>query len=96
MTQVEVAVAAAAAAVAISGQGNQIVLDFSSLREALQLWKPWSDGKKRSEVATAFHEAFHAAGVCLQVKVQGRLIASLGGDQMTGLLLPLLGHHPAT
>ncbi|MCC6345515.1 MAG: hypothetical protein IT166_25170 [Bryobacterales bacterium] len=76
--------------VTVSGEGKQIVIDFPSLGEALSLWKPWGDGKRRTEIAAALHETLAAAGLCLELRVQGKPVAMLGGEEMSGLALRLL------
>jgi hypothetical protein len=79
--------------VTVLGDGKQIVLDFPSLGEALQLWKPWGDGKSRSEISRLLHEALIAAGLSLEVRVQGKAVASFGGDEISGLALRFLERH---
>jgi len=76
--------------VVVLGDGKQIVLDFPSLGEALQLWKPWGDSKRRSDISQRLHEALAAAGLSLEVRVQGKAVASFGGAQIKGLALRLL------
>ncbi len=78
------------AGVSVVGDGNQIVLDFSSLGEALQLWKPWSDGQRRTEITELLHRALSSAGLSLEVRVQGKPVAQLGGSHMSGIALRLL------
>lgn len=79
--------------VQVHGEGRQIVLDFPSLSAALQLWKPWSDGKRREEITDLLHQALAAAGLSLEVRVQGKPVALLGGASKQGLALQLLGQH---
>ncbi|MCC6364557.1 MAG: hypothetical protein IT165_13620 [Bryobacterales bacterium] len=78
--------------VTVSGEGRQIVIDFPSLGEALSLWKPWGDGKRRAEIVEALHETLAAAGLSLELRVQGKPVALLGGEEMSGLALRLLCH----
>jgi hypothetical protein len=77
--------------VRVHGEDNRIILDFDSLGEALQLWKPWCDGKRRTEITQLLHQALHGAGLCLEVRVQGRCVMTLGMAQASGLALQLLG-----
>ncbi|MBI3209097.1 MAG: hypothetical protein HYZ37_09390 [Candidatus Solibacter usitatus] len=77
----------------IDGESKHIVLEFPSLGDALQLWKPWNDGKSREEITKMLHAALQAAGVSLEVRVQGKPIATLGGDGMSGLAIRLLAQH---
>lgn len=79
--------------VVVLGDRKQIVLDFPSLGEALQLWKPWGDGKRRTEITQRLHEALIVAGLSLEVRVQGKAVASFGGDQIRGLALRFLERH---
>ena len=69
-------------AVKVHSEGNQIVLDFETLADALRLWKPWSDAVRRLEVTEVLHRGLAAAGLNLQLRVQGRPVADLGGDEI--------------
>lgn len=74
----------------ILGDGKHIVLDFPSLGDAMSLWKPWGDGNKRTEITAMMHQALAAAGLSLEVRVNGKAVVQLGGTEMTGLMLALL------
>lgn len=80
----------------VTEDGKQIVLDFPTLAEALGMWKPWADARRRGEAAEVLHRAMAAAGVVLQLRVQGQPVASLGGSEMTGLMLRLLQAAPSS
>lgn len=77
--------------VQVSGSGRQIVVDFPSLSEALQFWKPWNDARRRAEITDVLHQALNSAGLSLEVRVQGKAVALLGGAEKAGLILQLLG-----
>ncbi len=77
-------------AVQVNGEGKQIVLEFPSLGEALQFWKPWTNAKHREQATGTLHEALRHAGVSLELRVQGKTVAHLGESGMSGLLLRLL------
>lgn len=79
-------------AVSITGEGKHIVLEFPSLGEALQFWKPWAQARRREQVTDMLHEALRNAGVSLELRVQGKAVALLGESGMSGLLLRLLRH----
>lgn len=74
----------------IHGEGNRIVLEFDSLADALKLWKPWGDRIRRLEVTDLLHEALASAGISLELRVQGKSVAELGGEAKTGLALRLI------
>ncbi|MBI4908036.1 MAG: hypothetical protein HY820_30705 [Acidobacteria bacterium] len=76
--------------VTITGEGKHIVLEFPSLGEALQFWKPWAKAKSREQITGMLHEALRNAGVSLELRVQGKAVALLGVSGMSGLLLRLL------
>lgn len=76
-------------------EGNLIVLDFATLPEALQLWKPWADARRRAEMTDMIHEALSAAGLGLEVRVQGKTVAHLGEPEKAGLILGLVGNGAA-
>lgn len=76
--------------VKIAGLGKRIILDFPNLAGALKLWQPWSDKRRRAEVTGSIHLALRAAGLSLEIRVQGKSVALLGGEQMSGLALQLL------
>ena len=73
------------------GDSRQIVLEFPTLHDALQLWKPWSDGQKRREITQLLHQALTGAGLTLELRVQGRPVARLGTGELSGVALALLG-----
>ncbi|MBL8220690.1 MAG: hypothetical protein JNL62_15775 [Bryobacterales bacterium] len=77
--------------IAITGGSKQIVLEFPTLQDALQLWKPWAGGQKRREFTQMLHEALSGAGVSLEVRVQGKAVVKLGNGELSGLALALLG-----
>lgn len=72
-------------------EGKVMVLDFPSLPEALQLWNPCGDSRRRLEVADLLHQMLTSAGLSLDVRVQGKSIGHFGLPQKTGLILGLLG-----
>jgi len=78
-------------AITVSGDGKQIVLDFPNLGEAMKLWKPWADSRRRVEITEMLHQALTGAGLSLVLRVQGKQVACLGGEEKTGLALRLLG-----
>lgn len=71
-------------------EGNLIVLDFATLPEALQLWKPWTDARRRAEITDILHEALASAGLSLEVRVQGKTVVHLGEPEKAGLILGLV------
>jgi len=75
----------------VHGEDNRIVLDFASLGDALQLWKPWGDSRRRTEITQLLHQALNGAGLSLDVRVQGKSVIILGTGQISGLALQLLG-----
>jgi hypothetical protein len=77
--------------IAITGDNRQIVLDFPTLQDALQLWKPWNGGPKRREITQLLHESLSAVGVSLELRVQGKPVARLGTGELSGVALALLG-----
>ena len=77
--------------IAINSDSKQIVLEFSTLRDALQLWKPWNDGQKRREITRLLHQALAGAGISLELRVQGKPVANLGIGELSGVALSLLG-----
>lgn len=77
-------------AVKVHSEGTQIVLDFETLADALRLWKPWTDAVRRLEVTEVLHRGLAAAGLSLQLRVQGRTVADLGGEEKSGIALRLL------
>ncbi|MBL8233044.1 MAG: hypothetical protein JNL98_31390 [Bryobacterales bacterium] len=74
----------------VHGEGNRIVLDFESLADALKLWKPWGDRLRRLQVTDLLHEALSSAGVSMELRVKGKPVAELGGDEKSGLALRLI------
>ncbi len=72
-------------------EGKVVVLDFPSLPEALQMWKPCADSRRRREMTDMLHQMFACAGVSLDVRVQGKSVGHLGLPEKTGLILGLLG-----
>ncbi|MFN7936693.1 MAG: hypothetical protein U0R19_25450 [Bryobacteraceae bacterium] len=74
-----------------AGDNRQIVLEFPTLQDALQLWKPWSDGQKRREITQLLHQALTGAGLSVELRVQGRPVARLGSGELSGAALALLG-----
>jgi hypothetical protein len=78
-------------AAGIQDQPNCIILEFGSLGEALSLLKPWPSAERRASALKALHELLHTAGLLMEVRVQGRVVAELGGSTRNGLLVRLLG-----
>ncbi|MCS7025528.1 MAG: hypothetical protein NZV14_12075 [Bryobacteraceae bacterium] len=74
----------------VFGEGNRIILDFETLADALRFWKPWGDCMRRVEVTELLHNALSSVGVSLELRVQGKSVAELGGDVKSGLALRLI------
>lgn len=72
-------------------EGKVVVLDFASLPEALQMWKPWNDPRRRAESTEVLHQMLSSAGLGLEVRVQGKAVGRFGLPEKTGLILSLLG-----
>jgi hypothetical protein len=53
-------------------------------------WKPWTQAKRREQVADLLHAALQSAGVSLEFRVQGKVVALLGECGMSGLVVRLL------
>ncbi|MBL8173374.1 MAG: hypothetical protein JNK48_01805 [Bryobacterales bacterium] len=77
--------------IAIAGDNKQIVIEFPTLQDALQLWKPWGGGQKRREITQLLHESLSSAGISLELRVQGKAVAHIGSGELSGLALALLG-----
>lgn len=77
--------------VAINGEGSCIVLDFPTLQDALQLWKPWNGATKRREITNLLHQALAGAGLSLELRVKGKPVAHFGSGELSGAALALLG-----
>ncbi len=72
-------------------EGKVMILDFPSLPEALQMWKPMADPRRRREMTEMLHQMFASAGLTLEVRVQGKSVGHLGLPDKAGLLFGLLG-----
>lgn len=71
-------------------EGKVMILDFPSLPEALQMWKPCPDSRRRREMTEMLHQMFSSAGVTLEVRVQGKPVGHLGPPEKAGLIFGLL------
>jgi hypothetical protein len=80
----------------VEGAGNRIILNFESLEQALQLLRPWRGATRRAEVASQIHQALAAAGLSLELRVNGRPVAEIGEGYLRGSLFSVLGMRPAT
>ncbi|MFN3322970.1 MAG: hypothetical protein ACK5AZ_05705 [Bryobacteraceae bacterium] len=80
-----------AQALEIHADKNRIVLECPDLQAAFQLLQPWSGQAKRAELAEGMHRALSAAGLSLEIKVNGRSVAEIGAAAKRGLMLRLLG-----
>lgn len=69
---------------------NQIVLHFESLDDALRLFSPWRGAGPRIQAASQIHSALAAAGLAVEVQVNGRSVAQLGLGEPSGVLFSLL------
>jgi hypothetical protein len=74
----------------IETEGNGVVFDFDRLEDALRLLSPWRAPAARANAAWQIHRALGAAGLRLQVRVNGTVIAELGDGAFRGSLLNLL------
>lgn len=82
--------AAAASAVQITADGNRIVLNFTDLGAALELWKPWGSAAKRSDFMHRFQTMLLRLNVVIEFRVAGRLLGGFGPGTQPSLLHRLL------
>ena len=82
--------AVAATAVQITADGNRIVLDFSTLAAALELWKPWGSAAKRADFMNRFEDMLLKLDVAIEFRVAGRFLGGFGPGTQPGLLRRLV------
>jgi hypothetical protein len=69
---------------------NGLVFDFESLDDAMRLLSPWRAPAARADAAWQIHRALGAAGLRLQIRVNGTTVAEMGQGVFRGSLLNLL------
>ena len=78
----------------VEASGNRVVLHFDSLEDAMRLLSPWRSSKPRTAAAEGIHAALGAAGLAMEIRVQGHMLVELGaahagiGGPLAALLHP--------